>query len=65
MAYKDKAKAVAYNNDFIKASYDRINLTLPKGKKAELQAHAAQRGESLNGFIGRAIDEQVRRDKGE
>ena len=49
-------------NKYMKANYDRVNLTLPKGRKAELQAHAAQRGESLNGFIGRAIDEQVKRD---
>ena len=49
-------------NKYMKANYDRVNLTLPKGRKAELQAHAAQRGESLNGFIGRAIDEAVARD---
>ena len=52
-------------NKYMKANYDRVNLTLPKGRKAELQAHAAQRGESLNGFIGRAIDEQVKRDNDE
>lgn len=49
-------------NKYIAKAYDRVNLTLPKGRKAELQAHAEQRGESLNGFIGRAIDEQVKRD---
>ena len=49
-------------NKYIAKAYDRVNLTLPKGRKAELQAHAEQRGESLNGFISRAIDEQVRRD---
>ena len=49
-------------NKWIAKAYDRVNLTLPKGRKAELQAHAAQRGESLNGFIGRAIDETVARD---
>ena len=59
-----KAQQRATNN-YMKANYDRVNLTLPKGRKAELQAHAAQRGESLNGFIGRAIDEQIKRDNGE
>lgn len=49
-------------NKYIAKAYDRVNLTLPKGRKAELQAHAEQRGESLNGFIGRAIEEQVKRD---
>lgn len=52
-------------NKYIAKAYDRVNLTLPKGRKAELQAHAEQRGESLNGFIGRAIDEQVKRDNDE
>lgn len=52
-------------NKYIAKAYDRVNLTLPKGRKAELQAHAEQRGESLNCFIGRAIDEQVKRDNGE
>ena len=52
-------------NKYIAKAYDRVNLTLPKGRKAELQAHAEQRGESLNGFIGRAIDEQIIRDKSE
>lgn len=30
---------------------------------AELQAHAESRGESLNGFIVRAVDETIERDK--
>lgn len=55
----------ASQNKWIAKNYDRVNLTLPKGRKAELQAHAEQRGESLNGFIGRAIDEQVKRDNDE
>ena len=40
-------------NRYISKSYDRINLTVPKGEKEVLQAHAAARGESVNGFIGR------------
>ena len=45
-------------------AYDRIELKVPKGKKAELQAHAAKRGESLNGFVNRAIDNQVKKRRG-
>jgi predicted HicB family RNase H-like nuclease len=44
-------------------AYDRIELKVKKGKKADLQEHAAERGESLNGFVNRAIDEAVVRDK--
>jgi predicted HicB family RNase H-like nuclease len=41
-----------------------MEIVIPKGRKAELQAHAASRDESLNGFVNRAIDNQVERDRG-
>lgn len=65
MAYKDKADAIKYNNNFIKEAYDRINLTVPKGKKENIQAHAASMNESTNAFINRAIDEAIARDNKE
>lgn len=43
-------------------AYDKFLMRVPKGKKSELQAHAAEHGESLNGFVNRAIDETVKRD---
>ncbi len=51
------------NEKYNAKTYDEIKVRVPKGHKAELQAHATQRGESLNGFIGRAIDEQINRDR--
>ena len=51
-------------NKYRDKTYDRVEITLPKGRKADLQLHAEQRRESLNGFIGRAIEEQVKRDTG-
>lgn len=56
-----KASAASKNKWAAKA-YDRINLTVPKGRKAEVQAHAEARSESVNGFINRAIDETMERD---
>ena len=56
-------KQQASVNKYIKGNYDRVNLTLPKGRKDELQFHAMERCESLNGFINRAIDETIERDK--
>ncbi|MDR0221060.1 MAG: hypothetical protein LBI54_06635 [Lachnospiraceae bacterium] len=44
-------------------AYDRLEITVAKGRKAELQAHAQGRGESLNAFVNRAIDGQIRNDK--
>lgn len=55
---KAQQKAV---NKYMKEKYDRINLTVPKGKKEIIQAHAEQCGESVNGFINRVIDEAVER----
>ena len=49
-------------NRYIAKAYDRINLTVSKGKKDTIQVHAAAQGESVNGFINRAIDEAMERD---
>ena len=46
-------------NKWIAKAYDRINLTVPKGRKEEIQTFAAQTGESVNGFINRAIGEAM------
>jgi predicted HicB family RNase H-like nuclease len=51
-----------WQNNYIAKTYDRVNLLLTKGKKTVLQAHAQNQGESLNGFVNRAIDEAVERD---
>lgn len=50
-------------NKYISKAYDRINLVLPKGQKETIKAHAEARGESVNGFIGRAIQETMERDR--
>lgn len=52
-----------YKNKWQKENCDRINLTVPKGKKETIQAHAEARGESVNGFINRAIDHQISQDR--
>ncbi len=56
---KAQQKAV---NKYMAANYDRINLTVPKGKKDTIQAHAEAHSESVNGFINRAIDHQISQD---
>jgi len=42
---------------------ERIFFRVPKGKKEIIQSHAAEQKESLSGFINRAIDETMKRDK--
>ena len=46
-------------NKYVKANYDRINVTLPKGRREVIKAHAEVCGESVNGFINRAIGEAM------
>jgi predicted HicB family RNase H-like nuclease len=58
---KGKFDKVAYNNQFNAQAYDRINLTVPKGEKARIKAHAEARGESVNGYINRLIEEDMKR----
>ena len=65
MAYKDTAKKTAYQNEFIKQAYDRINLTVPKGRKAELQALAKAQGKSVNGLLNDLIDQALDLDRGD
>jgi predicted HicB family RNase H-like nuclease len=59
MAYKDKAQAVKVQNDWIKNTYDRINLTVPKGDKEKIAIAAAAAGQSVNAFINEAIKEKM------
>ena len=57
---KAQQKAV---NKYMAANYDRINLTVQKGQKETIKAHAETRGESLNAFINRAISQTIQQDK--
>jgi predicted HicB family RNase H-like nuclease len=58
-ASKAQQKAV---NKYIKENYDVFQIRMPKGKKDIIKAHAESRGESVNSFINRAVDETIERD---
>lgn len=58
-ASKAQQKAV---NKYIKENYDVFQIRMPKGKKDIIKAHAESRGESVNSFINRAVDETIKRD---
>lgn len=65
MAEKTKGKYTDYKNKYNAENYDSLRIVVPKGKKDVLKAHAQSKGESLNSFVNRAIDETVERDNDE
>ena len=53
---KAQQKAV---HKYVKNNYDRMELTVPKGRKEEIKAFAATQGETVNSFINRLINEAM------
>lgn len=50
------------NEKYNAKAYDEIKIRVRKGEKETIKNHAESKGESLNGFINRAIDETMERD---
>lgn len=59
-ASKAQQKAVA---KYMANNYDEIKVRVSKGRKEEIKAHAESKGESLNGFVNRAISQTIESDK--
>ena len=57
---KAQQKAVA---KYESANYDKLLIRIEKNKRQVIKAHAANRDESLNSFVNRAIDETIERDR--
>lgn len=52
------------NRKWDAANLDRFTMSMPKGDKAAIAAHAESMGDrSINAFIRRAISETMERDK--
>ena len=49
-------------NKYIKKSYDRIQLLVPKGEKEEIRRFANRRGESVNALFNRLLAEAMQKD---
>lgn len=50
------------NEKYNAKAYDEIKVRVSKGNKEKIKEYAEGRGESLNGFINRAIEETIERD---
>ena len=59
------SEAQANANKKYHEKFDDIKVRVPKGKRQEWQEHASKQGESLNGFIIRAVSEAIERDQNE
>lgn len=46
-------------NKYIANNYDRLNITVPKGKKDEYKLAAEAEGKSLNAFIVECIEKRM------
>ena len=60
MAISDKRKESMYN--YAKNKLKRIPLDVQKEKYEEIKAAAESAGESVNGYIKKAVDERMERD---
>lgn len=53
----------ASKRKYNKKAYDTLAVNVKKGEKEKLKEHAASKGESLNGFVNRAIKQALESDK--
>lgn len=48
-------KQTEWTRAYNEKAYDRLAITIPKGQKATVQAAADKEGESINGFVNKAV----------
>lgn len=61
--YSGFTEARARANKKYMEKFVELKARVTPAKRAIIQAHAEARGESVNGFINRAVDETMERDK--
>ncbi len=59
MRTNNEFNQIAYQNDYIKEKYDRINLIVPKGRKEAIKQKAAAAGKSVNEYINSLINNDM------
>lgn len=48
-------KQTEWSRAYNEKAYDRLSITIPKGQKATVEAHAKEAGESINQYTQRAL----------
>lgn len=56
-----KEQITKYKNDFNAKTYDRINLTVSKGRKELYQKRAKEKGMSLNAYINKLLEDDMKK----
>ena len=54
---------IKYQNKYIKEKYDRVGLTMPKGKKEVIKSRALEEGMSINEYINSLINKDIQKNK--
>lgn len=54
-------KSTTSKRKYNEKAYDRIALTVAKGKKDIIRDIAEKNGDSINGFVNKAIDERIQK----
>lgn len=57
---EDKFNQIKYQNDYKRKNYDRMELLVPKGEKAEIKEIAKSLGKSVNEFVYSAVKEKMK-----
>lgn len=51
MSPKNSKARIDANNRYNEKAYDRINIAIPKGRKATVEACAREKGQTINGYV--------------
>jgi predicted HicB family RNase H-like nuclease len=57
-----KTKAQIRANEKYLEGFEMISFRVKKGEKEKILSHASSKGESMNAFINRAIEEAIKND---
>ena len=52
-------KQTEWSRAFNEKAYDRLAITIPKGRKADVEAVAKSQGKSINGLVNALLREAV------
>ena len=52
-------KQTSWSRSYNERAYDRISVTVPKGLKSVIEAHAKEKGQTVNGLINALLQADI------